>query len=294
MMDGVNWSIIVAAYNNEKTIKKCIDSILDGMEDYARGGYELIIVDDDARDGTPEILDQYYGNMPFVKIIHKKKNEGLFLSRIDGMRNAQGKYIAFIDSDDTVDRKNWCKSILFAESCQADIMEFQFDYIDKKKNITEKVTPTIKTNQMLKSNDYLIPIIYYEIAEALWHRFYSRAVIDKLLDYLNKYKHLHHDFCEMNCDDQFLAPMIFSLASTYYVSDILNYHYTVNSDTSVQKEYGATLLNQEKKLLHDKKTFKFLIKFFKDNSQVKSIFIKKKRMVYKRLIKNKIKQFLQK
>lgn len=38
MMDGVNWSIIVAAYNNEKTIKKCIDSILDGMEDYARGG----------------------------------------------------------------------------------------------------------------------------------------------------------------------------------------------------------------------------------------------------------------
>ena len=89
-------SIIICTYNRAKYLNKCITSILD----QTNKKWELIIVDDGSDDNTFNIVNNYiqsYSNIRYVK----HKNLKLALSRNVGLLLATGKYITFLDSDDT-------------------------------------------------------------------------------------------------------------------------------------------------------------------------------------------------
>ena len=84
-------SFIVPTYNSEKTIKKCIDSILK-----QKGEKEIIIIDDGSTDNTTEILMKHFrGKIKYIK----QTNQGPASARNRGIMNSKGKYIAFVDSD---------------------------------------------------------------------------------------------------------------------------------------------------------------------------------------------------
>jgi glycosyltransferase involved in cell wall biosynthesis len=85
-------SVVIPSYNSEKTIEKCLDSLLN--QSY-RGEYELILVDS-SNDATPEIVSARY---PGVKLIHLKEKTDPGTARNMGVENAKGEVIAFIDSD---------------------------------------------------------------------------------------------------------------------------------------------------------------------------------------------------
>ena len=89
-------SIIVPAYNSEKTIQRCINSLL--SQSYAN--IEVIIIDDGSTDNTCRICDNYTSNCNIV-IVHKE-NEGVSAARNDGIEVARGEYLVFVDSDDEV------------------------------------------------------------------------------------------------------------------------------------------------------------------------------------------------
>lgn len=91
-------SIIVPVYNAEKYLKRCIDSILN--QTYR--SIELILVDDGSVDSSPEICNQYAKKNTCINVIHKQ-NEGPSLARASGLQIANGKYIAFVDSDDYIE-----------------------------------------------------------------------------------------------------------------------------------------------------------------------------------------------
>lgn len=90
-------SIIVPIYNAEKYLNKCIDSILS----QTFTDFELILVDDGSKDGSPIILDGYKEQDPRVVVIHKP-NGGVSSARNAGIEVALGKYILFVDSDDYI------------------------------------------------------------------------------------------------------------------------------------------------------------------------------------------------
>lgn len=91
-------SVIVPAYNVEKFIGKCIDSILrQSFKDF-----EVLLIDDGAKDSTPEICDACAKKDSRIKVYHKE-NGGLSDARNYGIDRMQGKYVTFIDSDDYVD-----------------------------------------------------------------------------------------------------------------------------------------------------------------------------------------------
>ena len=91
-------SVIVPAYNVEKFIGKCIDSILrQSFKDF-----EVLLIDDGAKDSTPEICDACAKKDSRLKVYHKE-NGGLSDARNYGIDRMQGKYVTFIDSDDYVD-----------------------------------------------------------------------------------------------------------------------------------------------------------------------------------------------
>lgn len=88
-------SIIIPAYNAEKYLAECIDSVLN--QTYKN--VELIIVNDGSQDGTRDILDKYASKHSNIQVIHTE-NGGVSRARNIGLNYASGAYIMFLDSDD--------------------------------------------------------------------------------------------------------------------------------------------------------------------------------------------------
>ncbi len=99
------FSIIVTAYNTEKWLNRCVDSIL-GQN---FGDFELILVDDGSTDRSGEICDSYAARDGRVRVIHQK-NGGYSAALNAGLSVMRGEYVLFVDSDDWVE-PNWLEEI---------------------------------------------------------------------------------------------------------------------------------------------------------------------------------------
>lgn len=87
-------SVVIPAYNREKTIAKCLDSVL--HQTYKP--FEVIVVDDASSDNTVKLVEEYPSDL--VKLVKCKTNSGAQAARNIGIKAAQGDWIAFQDSDD--------------------------------------------------------------------------------------------------------------------------------------------------------------------------------------------------
>ena len=94
-------SIITPVYNAEKTLKRCVDSIL--RQSYI--DWELLLVNDGSTDESVEIC-RYYESADSRIRVFDKVNGGASSARNMGLDNAQGEWVAFCDADDWVD-ENW-------------------------------------------------------------------------------------------------------------------------------------------------------------------------------------------
>lgn len=94
----MRFSIIVPVYNSQKYLRKCLDSVVSQIY----RNYEIILVDDGSTDRSSDICDTYAKKNDNVKVIHKK-NQGQIAARTDGVKKAEGEYIVFADSDDTLE-----------------------------------------------------------------------------------------------------------------------------------------------------------------------------------------------
>ena len=93
----MKFSIIVPAYNIEDYLEACVESVV--RQTYARESYEVLIIDDGAKNRTPQVADDLSRRYEQVKVIHQA-NGGLSEARNTGIRAAQGDYILFLDGDD--------------------------------------------------------------------------------------------------------------------------------------------------------------------------------------------------
>lgn len=93
-------SIVVPVYNAEKTLRKCLNSII--SQTYKE--IEVILVDDGSSDNSVIICEAYCLKNENIKLI-KQKNQGPASARNKGIDNAKGKYVYFVDADDYVEEK---------------------------------------------------------------------------------------------------------------------------------------------------------------------------------------------
>ena len=91
------YSVIIPVYNAEKTLRRCVDSLL--TQQYADA--EIILVNDGSTDSGGEICKEYAASNRQVQYIDKA-NGGVSSARNAGIRRASGRYILFVDSDDSV------------------------------------------------------------------------------------------------------------------------------------------------------------------------------------------------
>ena len=99
-------SIIIPAYNVEKYISKCLESII--KQTYSN--IEIILVDDGSTDKTSEICDEYAKKDDRIKVIHTE-NRGVSEARNKGLENVKGNWITFVDSDDWIE-EDFCEVLL--------------------------------------------------------------------------------------------------------------------------------------------------------------------------------------
>lgn len=90
-------SIIVPVYNAEKTLERCVDSVL--QQSFT--SYEAILVDDGSEDNSGAICDRYASADLRIRVVHQR-NKGVSAARNAGIEMARGEYLAFLDSDDWI------------------------------------------------------------------------------------------------------------------------------------------------------------------------------------------------
>ena len=93
----IKYSVIIPVYNSEKTLKRCLDSLLEQRwEDV-----EVILINDGSSDRSGEIIRAYSNRYPNIRTV-TQENSGVSAARNRGLDEAKGTYITFVDSDDYV------------------------------------------------------------------------------------------------------------------------------------------------------------------------------------------------
>lgn len=194
-------SIITPSYNTAKFIGKTIESI----QNQTYQNWEMIIVDDCSPDNTDDVVAEYLKDKR-IKYIKNDKNSGAAVSRNRALREAKGKWIAFLDSDDLWMPEKLEKQISFMEKNGYHFSYTNYEEIDTEGNKTgvkvtgpKKITKTgmfnycwpgcltvmfdaekvglIQIEDIKKNNDY-----------AMWLKVCRKADCYLLDEYLGQYR----------------------------------------------------------------------------------------------------------
>lgn len=130
-MNKILLSIIIPVYQVEKYIKECLDSIIESIPD--NKSVEVICIDDGSVDNSGSICCEYSNKYCFIKYL-KKNNEGVSKARNLGIKVAMGDYIAFVDSDDLVNREYICSAIELITKKRFDVCFFEYEDLPQKQN----------------------------------------------------------------------------------------------------------------------------------------------------------------
>ena len=124
-------SVIIPCYNSEKYLEKAVDSVRkQSLEEI-----EIILIDDGSSDKTPTLLQHYKMEDNRIEVVSHQKNKGLGAARNNGMSNANGEYIFFLDSDDYI-HPNFLES-LYDKAHQEDLDILQAQIIIHRQGIKE-------------------------------------------------------------------------------------------------------------------------------------------------------------
>ena len=107
--EEVTITIITPAFNCIKTIEDTFKSVLN----QTISNWEWIIVDDCSTDGSFKFVQNLIKNDKRIKLIRNAKNSGTAVARNVGLKNASGRYITFLDSDDCLDFQYLEKQLVF-------------------------------------------------------------------------------------------------------------------------------------------------------------------------------------
>lgn len=215
---GFKLSVVVPCYKVEKYLPRCLDSLLS----QSLTELEIVCINDGSPDNCPSILKTYKEKYGDRIVIIDKQNEGVWKARLDGIREAHGEYIGFLDSDDYV-KPGYAKKLYeTARKYGADIACCGFDRIDEP---TGKLYSREMTHFKYRYFDIQKdPGLLLEVNTAHWNKIF-RASLLKGIQSLN---HI-----PPSLDDMMFAQLIYLNAGLItFIPDSL-ICYMVRSDSII-------------------------------------------------------------
>ena len=236
-------SIIVPAYNIDKYIGRCLDSIIN--QTYPN--LEIIVVNDGSTDKTKDIINEYSLKDNRIIPIHKE-NGGVSSARIRGIYESKGDYIGFIDGDDIIEKDMYEFLLNNLIENDADIshcgyvMDFPDGHSDYYYNNGKKVIQDKKAGLYdLLKGDFVEP--------GLWNKLYKR----ELLIGFDK-EEIWDSSIKIN-EDVLMNYILFSKSNKSIYEDKCPYHYTLRKGSAATSKVSKTKyidpLKVNHKLLND-------------------------------------------
>lgn len=198
-------SVIVPVYNTAKYLASCVKSI----SEQSYENLEILLIDDGSTDQSPAICDELAKSDARIVVIHKA-NGGVSSARNLGLERANGEYIAFVDSDDSLSLDCFEKMMNKAWQTQADCV---FSGVwDEKMN--SEILSGLKTIEF---------IIYENKFGGVWGKIYKKSLLNGINFALDE---------KVGEDFSFLFDYFTKCDKVAFISENL-YNYRVESDTSV-------------------------------------------------------------
>lgn len=214
-------SIVIPIYNVEKYLRNCIDSIMNQQFQ----DFELILVNDGSIDSSLEICREYEEKDKRIKLINKK-NGGLSSARNAGLGIAKGKYISFIDPDDSINEEYFNVFVNEAEVNNCDIVVSGYKTVPN--NI--EIIPSYKLNTVLKGTDFILSSDNVHSKNELcfvWRYFYK-------LELIKQNRILFNEKIYIGEDVAFNIQLLVKAERVMAISKIL-YLYTINNPNSLMR-----------------------------------------------------------
>lgn len=145
-------SVIVPIYKVEQYLERCVNSI----REQTYKNLEIILVDDGSPDGCGEMCDNFAKEDPRIQVIHKK-NGGLSDARNVGIKQASGKYLLFVDSDDWIQKDTVMQALQSAEKYNADVVLFDFVSVEENTGRERRFTMQFPEETVMSPKD--IPML---------------------------------------------------------------------------------------------------------------------------------------
>lgn len=218
-------SIIVPVYGTEAYLPACIDSLC--KQTY--GNIQIVLVDDGSPDDCPKICDDYAKKDPRIIVIHQK-NKGVSGARNAGLQRASGKYIMFVDSDDTM-RREAVDTLLKDSLCyDADIVWAPIQYkSDKNDDEFGRGKYTVLTNE-----EALVKCLHgVPNMNSVWSKMFKSDFIAGLT---------FEEGRSINEDGYFMF-QCYTKKPLLVRHDVSLYHYTVRQDSSSRQKFSDKYLD---------------------------------------------------
>lgn len=173
-------SIIMPLYNAGWHLAECLDSVLE--QTFTE--FELLCVNDCSSDSTLEILRSYCMRDSRIRVLENAVHRGAAFSRNRGMREARGKYLAFLDGDDIFDESMFDKAYHKIEEYEADIVMYEFRHVPSD-CIHRKIRVSHGREYLERYCQSVFSVLNYEGYEFVkwasgpWNKLYRRSFIEE-------------------------------------------------------------------------------------------------------------------
>ena len=241
-------TIIVPVYNVEKYLRESIESAIN--QTYKN--LEILLVDDGSTDNSGIICDEYISKDNRIKVVHQQ-NKGLSGARNTGLDLATGKYIMFLDSDDTFQLDACEKLYNYIEKTNADFVIGNYTNTDEDGTVWDK--PAFDKN---KYQEFKLSIedhtnSFYTMNSGVWNKIFRKSFLDEL-----QIKFVERVPAE---DAIFTTYCFIKSTNVYYIPEnVYNYRlrYSDSISTSCSKAYFMGI-NKAYRIIYDN---------FRENNQL--------------------------
>jgi len=221
------FSIIVPCYNLERWIRECLDSVL--AQSFF--DWECIVVDDESKDGSPAILDEYAARDVRVKVIHQK-NAGEGGARNAGLAAATCEWIFFLDGDDVMAPGALeALSMIVAHYPTENLIRFGFENFDDGAAYpvvqrTDRVRGPVDISRQIAFEDFFVYV---------WQFLFRRSLIADMR--FARYKR--------GADRAFIVPVLCFKAKSFIATEDVCYFYRLRQGSAMNARASVQVMKDE-------------------------------------------------
>lgn len=211
-------SVIIPAYNSARFIKRACESVI--RQNFEN--WELVVVNDGSTDNTAELVESLQAKVPKIKLLNIS-NGGAYRARLKGVQIAEGEYVLFMDSDDTITKNALNELYSIA-------VNSGYDIVVGGLNINNKNNFKFKKSGELYSEEYIKLLFEGGTTIGVVAKLFKKSLFTSLCDSTCMGLHNNEDFL-MNIELAIKSEKIF------IASDTIVYNYIFRNDSISKSKF---------------------------------------------------------